>query len=114
MELRLRPPVPRFHPLDRRGRLASLRGLGASNVNSTTIWTPQGGYNVGGGSTAYVAPTLVQVPACASGPAATADSAACQAQLMAAQTQNLAANTAANLTSDQGTCEANYAENAAQ
>jgi hypothetical protein len=111
MELNLRPPSPRFHPLDRRGRLS---GLGQSNVNPTTIWTPQSGYAVGGGSTSYVAPAQVAVPACASGPAATADSAACQQQLMASQTQNLAADTGANLTVDQNTCEANYAENAAQ
>jgi hypothetical protein len=115
MELNLRPPVPRFHPLDRRGRLmlAGLRGLGASNVNPTTIWTPQSGYNVGGGSTSYQAPAQVAVPACASSSDAnTADSAACQEQLMAAQTQNLAADTGANLTVDQNICESNYAENA--
>ena len=90
-------------------------GLGAaSNVNPTTIWTPTSGYNVGGGSTSYQAPAQVAVPACASSPDAnTADSAECQAQLMAAQTQNLAADTGANLTVDQNTCESNYAENAA-
>ena len=119
MELQLRPMSARFHPLvgpvSRKRGVAGLRGLGApSNINPTTIWTPQSGYNVGGGSTAYQAPAQVAVPACASSPDAnTADSAECQAQLMAAQRQNLAADTGANLTVDQNVCESNYAENAA-
>jgi hypothetical protein len=43
MELMLRPPRPRFHPLLlRRG----MRGIGqtAPYINPTTIWTPQTGY----------------------------------------------------------------------
>ena len=103
MQLNLAPSYPRIIP-----------GLGASNINATTIWTPQSGYNVGGsGTPAYVAPVQVPTPACAFEAPGTSDSQACQDQVMAANKQNIAAATAANLTVDQNTCEANYKENAA-
>lgn len=88
-------------------------GLGQSNINSTTIWTPSGGYG-GGGSTAYVAPTMTPAPACSSGPPGTSDSAECIALLLATQQGNMQAANKANYTSDEGTCNANFAENAAQ
>ena len=102
MELNLGRSVPRIIP-----------GLGASNVNATTIWTPQGGYVGSTPVPAYVAPVQVPTPACAFEAPGTSDSQACQDQVMAANKQNIAANTAANLTVDQNTCESNYKENAA-
>lgn len=95
-------------------------GLGQSNVNPTTIWTPSTGFlsqtgNINSGTTppVFVAPVQTAAPACSSGPAATADSAACIAQLLANQQQNMNAQNAANYDYDLETCEANYNENIA-
>ena len=103
MELNLRPPALRFHPLMPRRR--GFAGLGQSNINPTTIWTPSGGFVAGGGAPAvYQAPAVIPTPACASGPAATADSAACIAAVLAAQQQNMQGANNANFTVDYTDC----------
>jgi hypothetical protein len=95
-------------------------GLGQSNINATTIWTPATGYLPTTGSLvgavqapSYVAPVQTAAPACSSGPADTADSPACIAALLANQQGNMNAANAANYNYDLETCESNYAENVA-
>jgi hypothetical protein len=82
------------------------------SINPTTIWTPQSGFldtpgvanpvtspaggGGGSGSGVYVAPNLIPTPACAFGPAATADSEECQKQVMAVQQQNFQLENNAN------------------
>jgi hypothetical protein len=61
----------------------------------------------------YVAPNLVATPACASGPASSADSAACQQQIAAAQNQNFALSNQANYNVDLANCQSAWTENAA-
>src|SRR5260221_655114 len=52
----------------------------------------------------YVPPTHIPVPACAFGPAATADSAECQRQVMAVQQQNFQIDNNANYAVDLANC----------
>jgi hypothetical protein len=96
-------------------------GLGDSNINPTTIWTQATGFlsvagdpSTGATQPTFVAPVQNPAPACSSGPAATADSAACIAQLLSNQQQNMNNQNAANYNYDLQTCEANYAENVPQ
>ena len=96
-------------------------GLGQSNVNPTTIWTPSGGWfaTPGDASTAAtpqpVAPGHVPVPACTqdtrSGGAAF--SAECIAAVLAAQQQNMAADSAANKSVFVANCNSDWEANAA-
>jgi hypothetical protein len=108
-------------------RARGIRGLGVdpSAINVTTMWLPgtgagsgwldvQGDASTAISGPAYVAPSHVPVPACALGDPWVAASADCQAQLMAAQQQNLAADSGANRDYDISVCESNYAQNAAQ
>src|SRR5579872_2839592 len=96
-------------------------GMGdGSSVNPTTIWTPSTGFlavagniNSGVSQPTFQAPIFTAAPACSSGPAATADSAACIQQLLANQQGNMNAENAANYAYDLQTCEANYNENLA-
>ena len=115
MQLMLRPPVPRFHPLLRRG----LRGLSAGEINPTTIWTPQTGYlatagdiTTATGPAVYQAPNYVPVPACASGPSMFTPE--CIATVLAAQQANMAANNAANRAVFLADCNNNWALNDAR
>ena len=96
-------------------------GMGDGNsVNPTTMWTPSTGFlavagNINSGVTqpTFQAPQFTPPPACSSGPATTADSAACIQQLLANQQGNMNAENAANYAYDLQTCEANYNENLA-
>ena len=128
MNIQLRPPNPRIHPLAgpaTRRMLAGLRGLGAdvtmtspsglvttgiTDYVSTTASNPTTLPNFSTPAT-YVAPTLVSTPACASGPANTADSAACQQQLINANNQNLALANSANYDVDLQNCQNAWQEN---
>ena len=65
------------------------------------------------GPAVYVPPTLTPTPACASGPATTADSQACQQQVMAAQNANFAASNSSNYAVDLANCQNAWTENAA-
>lgn len=113
MQLMLRPPSVRPHPLMRR---RGMRGLGDGEINPTTIWTPSTGFidpSYGGTAPAtYVAPNYVPVPACASGP--TMFTAECIAQVLAAQQANMAADLAANRAVFVANCNNDWAANAAQ
>ncbi len=125
MHLQIRPPGPRFHPLDRPMSRRSLRGLGQSNVNPTTIWLPGSGPGSGflatpgnaatasGGPAVYQAPTQVPVPACSQDtqPGGAAFSAACIAQVLAAQQQNMNLANQANYQVDLANCNQAWAEN---
>lgn len=108
-----RPNVPTWQKL-------AFKGLGDSNVNPTTIWTPQSGFVAPGYGAAtpvqYVAPTQVPVPECSQDtrPGGAAFSAACIAQVLAAQQQNMAANDAANRAVFVSGCNADWAANAEQ
>jgi hypothetical protein len=90
------------------------RGVGDSNINATTIWTPQTGFNVSGGGGAgpavFVAPTTVPVPACSQDtqPGGAAFSDACIAQVLAAQQQNMQLRNNANYNVDLQNCLNTY------
>lgn len=115
--LHLSPPLPDTRvlptrltmiPTVNRGRR---RGVGQSNINPTTIWDPQHGWNINSpGSTAgpavYQAPQVIPPPACTQDtqPGGAAFSSGCIAQLLATQQQNLAAGTAANYNVDLQNC----------
>ena len=119
MQVQLRPSAQRFHPLMRpMYRRAGFAGLGADpGVNSTTIWTPSGGWVGSGGPAAvFQAPANIPVPACASDtqPGGAAFSQACIDQVLAAQQQRMAGNTAANYAVDRSNCETAWAENDAR
>ena len=108
MELALRPPVMRFHPLmkPRRG----FAGMGADpGVNVTTMWTPTGGFvGSGGGAPAavYQTPAVIPNPSCLqdTGPGGTAFSDACQQQLHAVQQQRFQLANNANFQVDYANC----------
>ena len=128
MNIQLRPPNPRIHPLAgpaTRRMLAGLRGLGAdvtmtspsglvttgitdyvstSAVNPTTL--PQYAPAV------YEAPAVIAPPACSSSPDPnTSDSAACIALLLQYQQQNMNAANAANYDVDITNCQTAWTEN---
>ncbi len=81
-------------------------GLGDSNINPTTIWTPQGGFTSSSwgapAAAVYQAPTLIPPPACAQGP--TADTSECQAQVRAVEQQNFQLRNNANYSVDLANC----------
>jgi hypothetical protein len=103
------------------------RGLGYS-VNPTTIFEPGTGPGTGWlatpgdaasaitGPPVFQAPTIVPPPACSQDtePGGEAFSAACIAQVLAAQQANMAAQNNANYQFDVATCRSNLAENNAQ
>jgi len=85
--------------------------LGDSNINKTTMWTPQGGYNFNtpgatSGPAVFVQPVVVPPPACVNDtePGGGAYSPACQAQVIANNLQTLANRTAANYNVDLQNC----------
>jgi hypothetical protein len=61
-------------------------------------------YGGGGGGAVFVQPAVVAAPACAFGPAATADSAECQAQVIANNLQTIANRSASNYDVDLQNC----------
>lgn len=69
------------------------------------------GVPTGPTSATFVPPTLIPTPACAFGPASSADSAACQQQVIAANLANLARNNQANLDVFLADCNNNWAIN---
>jgi hypothetical protein len=90
-------------------------GLGDSNINPTTIWTPSGGFNfntpgASSGPAVFQAPTTVPVPACSldTQPGGAAFSSACIAQVLAAQQQNMQLGNNANYNVDLANCLNTY------
>jgi hypothetical protein len=107
MELQLRPPVYRFHPLMRPRR--GFAGLGADpGINKTTMWTPSGGFvGSGGGAPAavYQAPAVVPNPACSNDPNPyVSSSPACVDQLQKVQQQRFQLANNANFQVDYTNC----------
>lgn len=90
--------------------LEGLASLGQSNVNATTIWTPQAGwFGVVGDSSSAQTPIInipapLGAPACSSGPANTADSPECIALLLANQQHDMGVSNAANYQIDLANC----------
>jgi hypothetical protein len=70
--------------------------------------TPAASYTSQPAPAVYAAPTLIATPACASGPAASADSAECIAQVLAAQQQDFGLENAANRAVFLADCLATY------
>lgn len=86
-------------------------GMGAANINPTTIWTPQGGFTGGGGGgAAYVAPATIATPECSKDtrPGGAAFSDACIAQVLGTQQQNMQLNNNANYNVDLANCLNTY------
>jgi hypothetical protein len=107
MELQLRPPRDRFHPLMRARR--GFAGLGADlGINSTTMWTPSGGFVQGGGSPAavYQAPPTIPNPPCTldTQPGGAAFSSACIDELQKVQQQRFQLANNANFQVDYQNC----------
>jgi hypothetical protein len=110
MQLQLRPSAPRFHPLVR----PMYRRAGFAGLGLTPGYTPEqqamadafrAQYG-GAPATVYQAPTPVAVPACSQDtrPGGAAFSAACIAQLLAAQQQNMQLANNANFQIDYANC----------
>lgn len=89
-------------------------GLSDSNINPTTIWTPQTGFNVSGGGgsgpAVFVAPAVIPSPACTldTQPGGAAFSDACIAQVLANQQANMQARNNANYNVDLQNCLNTY------
>jgi hypothetical protein len=127
MQLQLRPSTPRFHPLMRpmyrRAGFAGIRGLGDGTCQTPqpgvpqvyppcptfapiSSGTPASQYTGQPAPAVYQAPTPVSVPACSQDtrPGGAAFSAACIAQVLAAQQQNFQLANNANFVVDYTNC----------